>query len=60
MTLSDLYTPPRTRGRLLGLFLATLELIRGRSVWVEQPDAFGELWLRLAEPCEPDSPADSA
>jgi segregation and condensation protein A len=49
MTLSDLYTPPRTRGRLLGLFLATLELIRGRAVWVEQPDAFGELWLRLPE-----------
>jgi segregation and condensation protein A len=49
MTLSELYTPPRTRGRLLGLFLATLELIRGRLVWVEQPDAFGELWLRLAE-----------
>ncbi len=45
---SELITPPRTRGRLLGLFLATLELIRSRTVWVEHPDAFGDLWLRLA------------
>jgi segregation and condensation protein A len=49
LTLSELYTPPHTRGRLLGLFLATLELIRGRQVWCEQPDPFGDLWLRLAE-----------
>jgi segregation and condensation protein A len=49
LTLSELYTPPRTRGRLLGLFLATLELIRGFQVWVEQPDAFGELSFRLAQ-----------
>src|SRR5476651_586600 len=49
MTLSDLFMPPRTRGRLLGLFLATLELIRARLVACDQPDTFGELWLRLAE-----------
>jgi segregation and condensation protein A len=49
ISLSELYTPPRTRGRLLGLFLATLELIRGRHVWLEQQEAFGDLWLRLAE-----------
>jgi segregation and condensation protein A len=50
MTLSDLFLPPRTRGRLLGLFLATLELIKGRIVWAEQPDPFGDMWLRLAPP----------
>ncbi len=50
MTLSELFTPPHTRGRLLGLFLATLELIRSGAVWGEQPDAFGDLWLRLAPP----------
>jgi segregation and condensation protein A len=50
VTLSELFTPPHTRGRLLGLFLATLELIKGRIVWAEQPDAFGEMWLRLAPP----------
>jgi segregation and condensation protein A len=50
LSLTDLFTPPHTRGRLLGLFLATLELIKGLSIWVEQPDVFGELWLRLAPP----------
>jgi segregation and condensation protein A len=48
MALSTIFTPPHTRGRLLGLFLATLELIKGCVIWVEQPDAFGELWLCLA------------
>jgi segregation and condensation protein A len=48
MSLTMLFTPPRNRGRLLGLFLATLELIKGRLIQVEQPDAFGELWLCLA------------
>ena len=48
MSLSLLFTPPRTRGRLLGLFLATLELIKGHWIWVDQPDVFGELWLCLA------------
>lgn len=56
MTLSDLFTPPRTRGRLLGLFLATLELIKGHSVWAEQADIFGEVVLRLA-PVEPEADA---
>lgn len=57
LPLSEIFTPPRTRGRLLGLFLATLELIKGRTVWVEQGDPFGDLWLRLAPPVtdEPES-----
>ena len=46
LSLTDIYTPPHTRGRLLGLFLATLELIKGLQISVEQPDSFGELWLR--------------
>ena len=50
LSLTDLYTPPRTRGRLLGLFLATLELMKGLLIGVEQPDPFGELWLRLVPP----------
>ena len=48
LTLSEIFTPPRTRGRLLGLFLATLELIKGHSICAEQPDVFGEMWLCLA------------
>jgi segregation and condensation protein A len=45
VTFTELFTPPHTRGRLLGLFLATLELIKGKRVVVEQPEAFGELWI---------------
>jgi segregation and condensation protein A len=47
-SLTELFTPPHSRGRLLGLFLATLELIKSCTIWVEQPDSFGELWLHLA------------
>jgi segregation and condensation protein A len=43
----DLFTPPHHRPRLIGLFLAALELIRRFEVWVEQPDAFGEIWLSV-------------
>ena len=56
VSLSEIFTPPHTRGRLLGLFLATLELIKSRTIWCEQPDVFGDLWLRLAEPETPSEP----
>jgi segregation and condensation protein A len=56
MTLGELFTPPRTRGRLLGLFLATLELIKGHAIAAEQADLFGEVVLRLA-PLEPEADA---
>ena len=42
-----LFTPPHHRARLIGLFLAALELIRRFEVWVEQPDPFGEIWLSV-------------
>jgi segregation and condensation protein A len=42
-----LFTPPHHRARLIGLFLAALELIRRFEVWVEQPEAFGEIWLSV-------------
>jgi segregation and condensation protein A len=47
---ADLFTPPHTRGRLLGLFLALLELIKARRVVVEQAEAFGGIWINLAPP----------
>jgi segregation and condensation protein A len=47
LTLTALYTPPHTRGRLLGLFLATLELIKGHQVQAEQPELFGEITIAL-------------
>jgi segregation and condensation protein A len=51
--LSVLFTPPHTRGRLLGLFLATLELIKTRSIVIEQEEVFGDIWLML-RPAEPE------
>src|SRR5262245_21083851 len=47
LAFSALFTPPHTRGRLLGLFLAVLELIKGTRVLAEQADVFGEIWLQL-------------
>jgi segregation and condensation protein A len=53
LPLSALFTPPYTRGRLVGLFLAILELTRSRRVVPEQPEPFGDIWLALApEPAE--------
>lgn len=45
MSLIDLITPPRTRVRLIGYFLAILELLKQREVTLEQPDSFGMIWL---------------
>ena len=53
---SALFTPPHTRGRLLGLFLAVLELIKGRQIQAEQPEPFSEIWVSLAPPAAPSEP----
>lgn len=45
----ELFQPPYTRGRLLGLFLALLELIKGRRITAAQPEVFGEITLSLLE-----------
>jgi segregation and condensation protein A len=42
-----LFTPPHHRGRLVGLFLAVLELIKGRLLTAEQPEVFADIWLSL-------------
>lgn len=42
---TQVFLPPHTRGRLLGLFLAVLELIKSKQVVAEQPESFGEIWL---------------
>ena len=44
---SALFTPPHTRGRLVGLFLAILELTKTRRIVPDQPDAFGDIWVSL-------------
>jgi segregation and condensation protein A len=47
---ADLFTPPHNRGRLLGLFLAILELIKAGQVLAEQLEPFGMITLSLAVP----------
>jgi segregation and condensation protein A len=40
---SQLFTPPYNRGRLVGLFLAILELAKSRQISAEQTDTFGDI-----------------
>jgi segregation and condensation protein A len=54
VSFASLFTPPYTRGRLVGLFLAVLELTKGRRVVPEQATPFSDIWLSLApEPFTP-------
>lgn len=46
------FTPPYWKARLIGIFLAILELIRNRGIGLEQPEERGEIWL-VALPLEP-------
>jgi segregation and condensation protein A len=50
LSFREVFAPPLVRGRLLGLFLALLELIKGCLVAAEQSEAFGEIWLELPDP----------
>jgi segregation and condensation protein A len=43
----DIFLPPYTKSRLIGFFLAILELIKGRQIILEQAEAFGEIWLSI-------------
>jgi segregation and condensation protein A len=43
-----LFTPPHTRARLIGLFLAILELVKGRRIMADQQEPFREITLGLA------------
>jgi segregation and condensation protein A len=47
ISFTQVFVPPHTRGRLLGMFLSVLELIKGGQVIAEQPEAFGEIWICL-------------
>src|SRR5262249_26288011 len=44
MRFAEVFDPPHERGRLIGLFMALLELIKARRVAVEQPDLFADIW----------------
>jgi segregation and condensation protein A len=41
----DAFTPPYFKARLIGIFLAVLELIRHRGLGLEQPEPEGEIYL---------------
>ena len=43
-----LFTPPHTRGRLVGLFLGVLELTKQRRIVPEQGEPFTDIWVSLA------------
>jgi segregation and condensation protein A len=47
---SELFTAPYTRSRLVGLFLAVLELIKSRDIVAEQEEAFGAIVIKRASP----------
>lgn len=48
-TLRELFLPPHTRGRLVGIFLALLELIKARRIETQQPQPFADIVISLVE-----------
>lgn len=54
----ELFAPPRTRRRLLGLFLALLDLMKGGQVSAHQEEPFGEIWVEMAAVSESASAAE--
>lgn len=53
-----LFTPPHTRGRLVGIFLGVLELTKQRRIIPEQGEPFTDIWVSLA-PKEATSPSEA-
>jgi len=45
LAFSDLFDPSMHKSTLVGIFLATLELVRHHRVRVEQNELFGEIWM---------------
>jgi segregation and condensation protein A len=42
----DIFTPPYFKARLIGIFLAVLEVVRNHGIGLDQPDGEGgEIWL---------------
>ncbi|RIK88567.1 MAG: chromosome segregation protein ScpA [Planctomycetota bacterium] len=58
---STLFEPGMHRSRMVGLFLALLELVRHAKARCQQEDVFAEIWiLPPAAPSEANSPAAAA
>jgi segregation and condensation protein A len=54
LVFTELFESPHTRGRLIGFFMAILELIKARRISAEQPAPFAEISVVLLPP-----PADN-
>jgi segregation and condensation protein A len=61
LAFSAVFTPPHNRSRLVGLLIAVLELMKSKQITAEQPEIFGDIWLRrFVEPSQPAAPVFSA
>jgi segregation and condensation protein A len=60
LNFTDVFVPPRTRARMIGIFLAILELIKAQRISAEQTGEFSEIRLRpvreTATPSSSDPP----
>jgi segregation and condensation protein A len=50
LAFSELFVGVPNRGRIVGIFLALLELIRSKKIRGEQNELFGEIWILPGEP----------
>jgi segregation and condensation protein A len=49
----ELFDEDLNRSRIVGIFLALLELIKSRRVRAEQDNPFDEIWMTAVEPIDP-------
>lgn len=54
----DAFPPPRTKPRLIGIFLAVLELIRHHGLGLDQPEPGGDIFLIEMPDLPPEPPPD--
>lgn len=57
LSFREAFKPPRYKARLIGIFLAILELIRHRGLGLEQPEPEGEIFLVLLTEADDITPA---
>jgi segregation and condensation protein A len=50
LAFAELFEPPHSRGRLIGLFMALLELMKANRIAAEQETPFGEITVALLRP----------
>jgi segregation and condensation protein A len=57
---TELFEPPHNRGRLIGTFLALLELIRSQRIAAEQETPYGGIWVALLRAETPGPTAEAS